>query len=78
MNKMQTAGLFIDLQKVFDSVWIEGLLYQLHVAGAHGLLFDTDRSLLTNRKVVLQINNYTTQELICNIEVPQGSVLFLL
>ena len=75
---MQTAELIIDLQKAFDLLWIEGLLYQLHVAGAHGLLFDTDRSLLTNRKVVLQINNYTTQELICNIEVPQGSVLFLL
>ena len=74
-NKMQTAGLFIDLQKAFDSVWVEGLLYKLHTAGVHGRLFGTVRSFLTNRKVVLQINNHTTPELMCNIGVPQGSVL---
>ena len=74
-RKMKTAGLFIDLQKAFDSVWVEGLLYKLHEIGIRGRLLSTLKSYLLNRKLEVNVNNYTTAELPCSIGVPQGSVL---
>ena len=74
-RKLKTAGLFIDLQKAFDSVWVEGLLYKLYDMGLRRPLFGTLRSFLLNRRLAININDYTTTELPCSIGLPQGSVL---
>ena len=29
-NKEHTAALFIDIEKAYDSVWREGLVFKLH------------------------------------------------
>jgi len=73
--KLSIAGIFIDLQKAFDSVWNDGLLYKLSTLGASGRFLGTIKSFINSRQLKIHVNNYTTQPLKCNIGVPQGSVI---
>lgn len=69
------AGLFIDLQKAFDTVYIPTLLKKLEVVGVRGRALDIFKSYLSNRKQFVQINNYKSDVLDINYGVPQGSIL---
>ena len=48
-RQFHTAGIFIDLQKAFDSIWLDGLLYKIHCLGIHGSLLSLLASFLKNR-----------------------------
>ena len=74
-NKQKIAGIFIDLQKAFDSVWIEGLIYRLSRLNIKGQYLGLMKSFLQNRKIKLMVNSHTTCPLPCSIGVPQGSVI---
>ena len=71
----KTAGLFIDLQKAFDSVWLDGLIYRLREIGLHGHFLGVITSFLKHRKIELSINGHKSELLTCPVGVPQGSVL---
>ena len=70
-----TAGIMVDLQKAFDSVWIDGLLFRLHEIGITGKILKTLCSFLRNRQIQLSVNGHTSDNKPCNIGVPQGSIL---
>ena len=74
-TKQLTAGLFIDLQKAFDSVWVNGLLYRLANLGIVGKFLTVITSFLKPRYVQIKVNDYTSGPLPCHVGVPQGSVL---
>ena len=74
-SKQKVAGIFVDLQKAFDSVWHNGLLYKLHKLGIRGNFLKVLCNFLTGRHISLKVNNYTLSSNICTIGVPQGSVL---
>ena len=73
-NNQIVCGIFIDLQKAFDTV-NEILLNKLHHYGIRGVANDWIRSYLTNCKQFVSINGTNPDYEIMKHGVPQGSVL---
>lgn len=67
--------MFIDLQKAFDSLNHDLLLYKLHYHGIRGLSFSWLKSYLTNRQQFVQINEQKSDLKKIVNGIPQGSVL---
>ena len=68
-------GIFLDLQKAFDTVNYNVLLKKLELYGIRGIVLKWFSSYLSNRKqyTVLQNCESTLESVTCG--VPQGSVL---
>ena len=69
------CGVFIDLQKAFDTVDHEILLRKLQYYGIRGTANDWFQSYLINRKQYVTINGYDSKIVNMHYGVPQGSVL---
>ena len=76
------SGIFIDLEKAFDTVNHSTPCDKLNYYGFRGKFNDLIKSYLTNRKQFVSINGYESTKLDIICGVPQGStlgpVLFLL
>ena len=72
---MFTRGVFIDLEKAFDTVNHEILLYKLHHYGVRGVTNDWFSFYLTNRYQKVVINGEASPRLPITCGVPQGSIL---
>ena len=81
MNKIQSnmdkgmffCGVFIDLQKAFDTVNHSILLHKLSQYGIRGIANDWFSSYLSNRIQTTQVGPHVSRSTLCG--VPQGSVL---
>ena len=69
------CGVFVDLQKAFDTVDHQILLAKLNHYGIHGVSNDLFKSYLSNRSKYISINEYESGLVALNCGVPQGSVL---
>ena len=69
------CGVFIDLQKAFDTVNHEILLEKLKHYGIRSKQNDWFRSFLTNRKQYVSMEGFFSQTKIVKCGVPQGSTL---
>jgi len=69
------CGVFIDLQKAFDTVDHDILLKKLEFYGVRGLTNDWFRSYLTDRYQFTSINGFDSNHNKMKYGVPQGSVL---
>ena len=74
-NKRFGCGIFIDLQKVFDTVNHDILLSKLEHYGVRGCALEWFRSYLSDRKQYVSVNGSNSSLLSINCGVPQGSVL---
>ena len=74
-NKMFACGIFIDLEKAFDTVNHEILLSKLHHYGIRGVSNKWFQSYLHNRYQKVTINGESSLRLPINCGVPQGSIL---
>ena len=74
-NHEITMGIFLDLQKAFDTVNYNVLLKKLELYGVRGIVLKWFSSYLSNRKQYTVLQNYqsTLESVTCG--VPQGSVL---
>ena len=74
-NRKFGCGIFLDLQKAFDTVNHEILLMKLEHYGIRGICLDWFKSNLSDRKQFVSVNGSNSS--LCNITcgVPQGSVL---
>ena len=69
------AGIFIDLQKAFDTVEHSILLRKLDHYGIRGVANNLFKSYLSNRHHTAIINNVCSDKILIKHGVPQGSVL---
>ena len=69
------AGVFIDLQKAFDTVNHQILCEKLAYNGFRGKSLHLVKSFLSNRKKFVSINGYESSKLNITCGVPQGSTL---
>ena len=74
-NNLFAVGVFIDLQKAFDTVHHNILLHKMQFYGVRGIANDWFRSYLSNRKQYVSINGYESEQVSIEYGVPQGSVL---
>ena len=69
------CGVFVDLQKAFDTVDHQILLAKLNHYGIRGVSNDWFKSYLSNRNQYVSINGFDSGLTTINCGVPQGSVL---
>ena len=74
-NNKSVCGIFVDLQKAFDTVYHEILLEKLQYYGIRGVTNEWFKSYLTDRKQFVSINGYDSDDKVLRHGVPQGSVL---
>ena len=74
-NNKYSCGVFIDLQKAFDTVDHDILLKKLDHYGIRGVANDWFRSYLENRKQYVHISGSDSKLKNVDYGVPQGSVL---
>ena len=74
-NKRFGCGIFIYLQKAFDTVNHEILLSKLEHYGVRGCALEWFRSYLSDRKQYVSVNGSNSNLLPITCGVPQGSVL---
>ena len=72
---MKAALINLDLEKKFDSVWHNGLLFNLRIAGIRGPLFKILQTFLKNRLVRTRLEVRLSLQVQPKQGVPQGSVL---
>ena len=69
------CGIFVDLQKAFDTVDHKILLHKLEFCGICGVCNDWFKSYLSDCKQFVSINGYNSDLKLVIYGVPQGSVL---
>ena len=74
-NNMYACGIFIDLEKAFDTVNHQILLYKLNHYGIRGVANSWFSSYLSNRSQSVTLNGVTSTEKDISCGVPQGSIL---
>ena len=72
------CGVFVDLQKAFDTIDYQTLLSKLNHYGIQGVSNDWFKFYLCNRNQFVSINGYDSGLAVINCCVPQGSALALL
>lgn len=70
-----TVMLLLDIEKAFDKVWLEGLLFKLIKLETPPPLIKLLHSYLNNRSFVVKVQNTLSQSKNVTAGVPQGSVL---
>ena len=73
-KKKYCSAVFLDIQKAFDKVWHEGLLYKLKKILPHPY-YSILKSYLNNRQFIVKCLDATSATFPIESGIPQGSVL---
>lgn len=74
-SRHKTATAFLDIEKAFDRVWHNGLIYKLIKMEVPHQLLNTIKSFLTNRTFKVEIGDKSSTSRQIQAGVPQGSCL---
>ena len=72
---IQTAAIFLDVEKAFDTVWHDGLLHKMMSMNIPLQLIKITESFLSDRTFSVKIENQNSAVRKANAGVPQGSCL---
>jgi hypothetical protein len=72
---IQTAAIFLDVEKAFDTVWHDGLLHKMLSMNIPLQLLKIIESFLSERTFFAKIENQNSSIRMVNASVPQGSCL---
>ncbi|GFU72284.1 probable RNA-directed DNA polymerase from transposon BS [Trichonephila clavipes] len=73
-NGYTTGAVFLDIQKAFDRVWVDGLIYKLIINNFHPAIIHILYSYLTDRNYSVRVNDTLSDTHNVNIGVTQGSL----
>lgn len=74
-NKETVSIAFLDTEKAFDTVWVNGLLYKLIKCGISSWLIRIISSYLESRQFVVDVSRHLSSPKFIAAGVPQGSIL---
>ena len=74
-SRLPTVLLNIDLEKSFDCVWVDDLLFKLLEHNFSGKMYQIIKSFLKTRVASIELNGYQSPKFQRDVGVPQGSVL---
>ena len=74
-EKKVTRIAWIDLQRAFDRVWIDGLIVKLMRNGVANNMLKWIQSYLFNRRARVSLDQLSSRKIILRQCVPQGGVL---
>ena len=77
-EKKHTVTVWIDMEKAFDKVWIEGLVNKLKNINISHKMLHWIKNYLKNRKALVKTNGIRSKTENLQNGVPQGGVLFFL
>ena len=72
---LDTRGIFLDISKPFDRIWLEGLLFKLQSYGVTRPLLSLLKDFLSDRLQRVVLNGQTSDWMQVLAGVPQGSIL---
>ena len=70
-----TPSIFINFEKVYDSVWRKGLVVKLSRSGVRGNMWNWINAFLNHREARCIVNDHTGVWFQTSIGLPQGSVI---
>ena len=74
-NQESLLGVFLDIQKAYDSVWKNGLLYKLSNLGVNGRMYDWIGDFLSDRTFQVRVGLSLSSSFHSDNGIPQGSCL---
>jgi Reverse transcriptase (RNA-dependent DNA polymerase)/Endonuclease-reverse transcriptase len=74
-NRMSTGALFLDIEKAFDKVWHDGLIFKLFKFKFPLHLIKLIKSFLSNRSFRVKLGTFLSNPRPISAGVPQGSIL---
>ena len=77
-SKLRAALINLDLEKAFDSVWHNGFLFKVWIAGIRGPLFKILQTFFKNLLVRTRLEGWLSHQVQPRQDVPEGNVLSLL
>jgi hypothetical protein len=81
-EKESISMVLLDIEKAFDTVWLNGLIYKMIEYNFPTYIIKLVHSYITSRKFIVSLENILSDPHFCTAGVPQGSclgpVLFIL
>jgi hypothetical protein len=74
-NKSKVITVFLDIEKAYDMMWREGLLFKLLQLNITGKMYNWIQDFLKNRKFQVKLNNTFSNTHTLENGTPQGSCI---
>lgn len=72
---VKKVTVFLDVEKAYDMLWVEGLLIKMHMLGIGGNMFNWVMDFLNNRSIQVKIGKEISRRCLVENGTPQGSVI---
>ncbi|KZS04645.1 Uncharacterized protein APZ42_032370 [Daphnia magna] len=74
-QKKSTVAVFLDIEKAYDSIWIQGLLFKMASMGITGAILAWLKNFVTGRSMSVRIGDQESSHKSISNGVPQGAVI---